>query len=97
MESDRAAKRLYSADSHTTTSIASDGYGVYVNPWGLMGSWKAGSMESILEVAWASNVFQQGGSNNGYVEQQVSDFYQTFYGYELSDDEYQGITEGPAK
>ena len=90
---DRDDEGVYSAQGHDSTSIASDDYDVYVNPCGLFSSWTGGSLESVLETAWASYVFQSDEDDGGYLEDRVRSFYSDFYGYELGD-EYDGVVDG---
>ena len=78
---DRDAGGLYAA-GNARTSIESNDYNVVLNPCGLFCSWTDGSMESILETAWAYKVFR---SDDGFFESQLSDFYSRFYGYSLTD------------
>lgn len=80
-----------------TKSTLNDGtateyYDVHVNPAGLFSSWIDGSMESVLEAAWAYQTFRDDTYN---LEEQVHSFYQEFYGYELSPAELDAILAGP--
>lgn len=68
-------------------------YEVVVNPCGLFESWTDGTVESVLECAWISWLYR-GGDDPA---ETIRDFYETFYGYELSDDEIQTILEGPVE
>lgn len=67
-------------------------YDIYVNPKGV-GDWTKGSVESVLEPVWLSWKFQ-----NGYTESEVREnvrrFYKTFYRYDLSESELNGILAG---
>ena len=68
-------------------------YDIHVNPHGLFSSWAQGSVESVLETAWAYKEFQApDGDDDGFFEDRTSTFYKTFYGYELGD-EYDDIVE----
>lgn len=72
--------------------VRSSKYKVIVNPYGVC-SWADGSVESILEMKWASWQF-----NDKYTESDVrnsiSDFYSSFYGYSLSDSQISSILSG---
>ncbi len=57
-------------------------YEVWVNPDGL-GNWTGGSAESPLEVAWLGCKFQNNVSMN-QVRSWVSEFYSTFYHYDVN-------------
>ena len=80
---------------YSVTNDASRGdslYSILVNPSGLMGSWTKGSMESFLEAAWAASEFS--GYSKDKLKSAVKEFYSEFYGYSLSDDEYNKIING---
>lgn len=66
-------------------------YQVLVNPCGLFESWTSGTVESVLECAWISYLYR-GGENPS---QTIYDFYETFYGYELTGEQIATILEGP--
>lgn len=73
------------------TNYISDDYGIYVNPDGV-GSWTDGSVESVLEAAWASYVFYPDGYYTlDKVENKVSEFYQKFYRYDVTDSDLKSI------
>ncbi len=86
------------ADSAVSSPYAysniSGEYEVYVNPTGL-GDWVDGSAESILEAVWIAWVVQDCYSQS-QAEALIQDFYQSFYGYTLSDSEMAAILAGPA-
>lgn len=67
-------------------------YDIVVNPCGLAGSWTDGSMESFLEAAWSAHVFC--GYDETALRQNITQFYETFYGYTLSTDEVDAILSG---
>ncbi|MCD7929812.1 MAG: hypothetical protein LUF86_06605, partial [Clostridiales bacterium] len=70
-------------------------YETYVNPTGL-GDWVDGSPESILEAVWIAWVVQGCYESQDQVEEIIQDFYQSFYGYTLSESELAAILAGPA-
>lgn len=67
-------------------------YDVIVNPRGI-GAWAAGSVESVLETVWASYAIA-GGYSESDMRAAVTDFYQTFYNYSLSDKQVEAILAG---
>lgn len=87
------------------TTFGKDGnpFGIYVNPKGLgqedsedtLCSWTDGSVESVLEASWAYYMFRDGTQSD--FEKDVTDFYETFYGYTLTDDELATIEAGCEK
>ena len=93
IENDRDNGGVYSARTHISSSIASDDYYVYVNPHGIFSSWADGSMESILEAAWASCVFQAGGDDGGFLEDRVRTLYSELYGFDLGE-MYDDVIDG---
>jgi hypothetical protein len=74
---------------------ANPDYGIYVNPSGLFESWVDGSVESILEAAWISTMFDTGGFTQSSMTQKITEFYQTFYGHTLTSAELNLILAGP--
>lgn len=69
-------------------------YGIHVNPRGMTGSWTDGSVESVLESAWAYRTFRKPDYD---LESKVKGFYRTFFDHDLTDGEYDSIVAGPAK
>lgn len=67
-------------------------YTVIVNPRGV-GSWTAGSVESVLETVWASYAIT-GSRSEDQVRDSISEFYSTFYRYDLSDKQLDAILAG---
>lgn len=67
-------------------------YGILVNPCGLVGTWSEGSMESFLEAVWVAHEFC--GYDAAKLEEDIRDFYETFYGYSLTTDELESILDG---
>lgn len=80
-----------SAGNIVATQISGD-YEVVVNPSGVT-SWAAGSAESILETAWAAWRIS-GVLTESDVRAYISEFYETFYEYSLSDAQIDAILEG---
>ncbi len=68
------------------------GYEVYVNPSGITGNWMDGGMESVLESTWAAWRFS--GYSEDALRGLVSEYYSTFYGKNLSNDEITNIIYG---
>ncbi len=71
---------------------------IEVNPTGLFSSWVAGSVESVLEAAWVSDVVSENSTISvegaeGW-EEVVEYFYSTFYRYDLSAADLSTITAG---
>ena len=77
------------------TCISSSSYNTIVNPSGLFSSWSEGSMESVLESAWACERFNSSASEGGYLRSKTQEFYRTFYGYESAnfDSDYAAIMD----
>lgn len=65
---------------------------VIVNPTGMASSWTEGGLESFLEAPWAASIFYDYSTSD--LRADVSEFYETFYGYELSSAELDKILEG---
>ncbi len=80
-----------SAGNLVGSQISGD-YQVVVNPSGVT-SWAAGSAESILETAWAAWRIS-GVLTESDVRAYISEFYETFYAYSLSDAQIDAILEG---
>lgn len=82
-------------------SVLNDGksvssYNIYVNPCGSFSSWAEGSVESVLEASWVYKMFRDKSYD---VEGDVEEFYQKFYGYDLTSDqsELDSILSGKEK
>ena len=80
----------------STASVLNDGttvnmYDIYVNPTGLLGDWADGAVESILESAWIYSTFRDSSYDCTAV---IRDFYETFYGYSLTDSDIATILAG---
>ena len=73
-------------------SYISGSFDIVVNPCGLYSSWIDGSPESVLEAVWANDLNTGSSQLDGYIRE----YYQLFYGYELSDAELQTIRAGLA-
>lgn len=73
------------------STIAGD-YTVVVNPKGV-GDWACGSVESVLETVWASYALL-GTYSKDEVRDTISEFYNTFYRYDLSDKQLDDILAG---
>lgn len=73
-------------------STISGEYTVLVNPRGV-GDWASGSVESILETVWASYAIT-GSRSEDEVRDTISEFYSTFYRYDLSDEQLDTILAG---
>ncbi|MCD8132267.1 MAG: hypothetical protein LUE19_00200 [Clostridiales bacterium] len=73
------------------TQISSD-YEVVVNPSGFR-SWTGGTCESVLEAVWAAWRIR-GSISESDVRSYISDFYSTFYGYDLTSAEIDTILAG---
>ena len=66
---------------------------VYANPSGVF-AWDRYSGEEALQVLWAAKKLNPDVFEDVDMEQETKDFYQTFYGYELTDDEVSRILNG---
>lgn len=66
---------------------------VYANPSGVF-AWDRYSGEEALQVLWAAKKLNPELFEDIDMEQETKDFYKTFYGYELSDDEVKKILNG---
>ena len=66
---------------------------VYVNPKGVFG-WDRYGVEELLQVQWASHLLHPDLFPDLAIEQKVKDFYKTYLGYELTDDEVSLILAG---
>ncbi|MCD8331328.1 MAG: hypothetical protein LUB63_02195, partial [Oscillospiraceae bacterium] len=80
-----------SAGNLVGSQISGD-YEVVVNPSGVT-NWATGSAESVLESAWAAWRIS-GVLTESDVRAYISDFYETFYEYSLSDAQINAILEG---
>ena len=70
---------------------------VLVNPCGLIGSWTdEGSVESVLEAVWVNDEVNTEASDVGWTTY-VDEFYETFYGYDLQDSDWEVINAGAEK
>ena len=67
-------------------------YDIHVNPNGL-GSWTSGSAEGVLEAVWIARLYYDAFSQSE-LEQEIADFYSTFYRYRLSAGEMEQILSG---
>ena len=67
---------------------------VLVLPDGLVSQWTQGSVESVLMAPWIASQWQFQTGWHGDFEQEVRDFYSTFYRYDLSDAELADIIDG---
>lgn len=85
----RGYKMLGTSRNYVASAIQGD-YDVYVNPDGV-GSWMEGSAESPLETLWITNMFHGSYFNIG---QEIYDFYNQFYGYQLSNSQIDAILAG---
>ena len=65
-----------------TTVKGDAGYKILVNPCGYVGSWTDGSLESPLEALWVASEFH--GHPVSSLEEKIEEFYDTFYGYDVS-------------
>lgn len=61
---------------------------VYDNPAGIF-YWNRYSTETILQLKWASKLFYPELFAEVNIEQEIKDYYKTFYGYEISDENIQ--------
>ena len=80
----------------SSVSVLNDGtavdmYDVYVNPAGGFSNWADGSVESVLEAPWVYQTFRDQGYDSAG---KVKEFYNSFYGYSLSDAEVQAVLAG---
>lgn len=88
------------AHDQGSASVLNDGkgdvelYDIHVNPCGLFSSWLDGSVESVLESAWAYKTFRDEGYD---LEEKITEFYSSFYGYDLTGDEIKKILAGSKK
>ena len=67
---------------------------ILIQPDGLVSSWIEGSVESVLEAPWIASQWQFQTGWRGNFEQEIRDFYRTFYRHELSDAELADIIDG---
>lgn len=74
------------------TSYIRGNYDVYVNPYGIS-SWTSGSQESVLETIWIANNIT-GVYGDSDVDNEVKNFYKTFYRHDLSSSELSQILGG---
>jgi hypothetical protein len=86
-----AAQSSSQSEASLSATLDATDYEVVVNPCGLFESWTEGTVESVLEAAWASWLYRDGANP----VETISDFYETFYGYTLSSAELAEILEGP--
>lgn len=69
-------------------------YDVVVNPFGC-GNWLSGSVESVLESVWISNLYYGDETySNIAMEEEILEFYETFYRHSLSGNELNDILDG---
>lgn len=90
-----AVRSCIGLNSEGKTSLNNDGevkeYSILVNPSGAFSDWAAGGVESVLESAWAYKTFR---STDYDLKAKVKEFYESFYGYELTDADYDAIIAG---
>ncbi|MDO4502824.1 MAG: hypothetical protein Q4D06_06530 [Coriobacteriia bacterium] len=67
---------------------------VLVNPHGLFADWTKGSVESCLEGVWITDNPAFDCQWSGSVRDEIKDFYQRFYRYDLSGSELDQILKG---
>ncbi len=61
---------------------------IYDNPAGIF-YWNRYSTETILQLKWASKLFYPELFSDVDIEEEIKDYYKTFYDYEISDDNIQ--------
>lgn len=64
-------------------------YEIEVNPYGC-GSWLEGSVESVLESVWMSDLYY----DTYDVNKEIKEFYETFYRHSLTGDQISDILDG---
>lgn len=82
-------------DTMAFSNIHGD-YEIIVNPYGI-GSWTRGSPESPLEELWAEQIFLANAGSEGAfqaIQSEVTYFYSTFYGVNLSAADLAAIRDG---
>lgn len=85
-------KLLYTYAVTANASRDDVDYDVLVNPSGMAGSWSEGNMESCLESLWIASVYH--GYSQSSLKSDVSNFYETVYGYTPSNSELEKILDG---
>ncbi|MCD7864760.1 MAG: hypothetical protein LUG54_01815, partial [Clostridiales bacterium] len=69
-------------------------YDIVVNPFGC-GDWLTGSVESVLESVWISNLYWGDETySDTAMEEEIREFYETFYRHSLSSSELSDILDG---
>ncbi|MBO4365634.1 MAG: hypothetical protein J5804_05005, partial [Eggerthellaceae bacterium] len=66
-------------------------YDIHVNPVGLLDNWAGGSVVSVLEAPWIYAKFRD--SSYDFTTP-IREFYSTFYGYDLNQDDLDTILAG---
>ena len=68
-------------------------YDIIVNPYGVS-CWYEGSAEAPLEMMWTGYTFGTTSATESSLSDVISSFYETFYDYDLSDDQIEKILNG---
>ena len=63
---------------------------MYAAPFGTA-VWSMGTAETLLQLSWAGTIINPDLFSDVDLDAVTSDFYQEFFGYELSQDELDGI------
>lgn len=85
-----AAWAYEQADLATLTAVKN--MTIYDNPAGLF-YWNRYSTETILQLKWASQLFYPELFAEVNIEEEIKDYYKTFYGYEISDENIQQMLQ----
>ncbi len=87
VDGSKATENVFSSSSDVADAVL-------VNPHGLFSSWLTGSVESVLEAAWVSDVANGSGAAVDY-ESYIEEFYKDFYRYdEMSSSDVSTIVGG---
>lgn len=87
-----SVKQLMADDAWSGIKAVQEG-AVYANPSGVF-AWDRYSGEEALQVIWAAKKLNPDLFKDINMEQETKDFYETFYGYQLTDDEVKRILNG---
>ena len=88
-ESQDVADQFLSDAAYSELAAVQSGK-VYVAPFGTA-VWSMGTAETLLQLSWAGTIINPDLFSDVDLDAVTSDFYQEFFGYELSQDELDGI------
>lgn len=88
-ESEKVRDEFLTGAAYTELAAVKAG-AVYAAPFGTA-VWSMGTAETVLQLSWAGTVINPELYADIDLDQRTRDFYQQFFGYELSDEQLDGI------